>query len=1290
MSKTMDKALTFLLLVGFVCVPAWAQRNLLPEPQIQENRSLGDAPGKWHRTYVNPNHVNATLTVGAISGNLEIRREGKTGSSGWRIVLKGISSGDYTLDTGVTCSSRAVATVYSFDDRQQVSLVLQKTFQPGENLAQAEVFSVPEGSENIRLEFAVLDNGVASWLKPRLFKGRYAKEELPAREEPKADDISSTGSLELLETDTVFQEVQTTPRNEIVLDPFTGMRVELDGGVSSHNANCRKNNDGSWVFRIRNRAVDISAAAWRLDFPRKRLSKGRLLEMTYRLKGLAYVRISYPALLLGEQPLLYSSELYSDGEIHRVLCLLPQDVEAENVSISLRTDADELSLELFSLRLFADVAALPWEQCGRLDFPAWGERIDFSKRVRRSQRALLPELLELRGKVYDYAMTPEGTVEMDGACFHLDSLWNVLEGVQAPPSAELDKREPESGLPWMGVGRAFDETIEIPLSGKAGELWLLLAARMTAFSRNGATPVMPPQFAAHEVISMEIRYEDGTVDKAYPYSLADKGYSIQRFTGAYAVPLNPRKTLSRAVLHSYFRPDQGSVYLMAATLNRQGHRLIPETVLHPAKQIIRQLPAPKAQALKVVIDDVGFTMENGWYSLCGTTENGFAVVSLEQKISPDEPLRMEKGGLEIDVNGKTMTGEDFIVITRQGLSDGMAFHLRSKKDAPASLELELRISGDDRSGEIRFNASLVNRGTARIAPRIRFPFLHGVQIGKNYAQNWLYFPKYYSLHTNETNTYAHSPANERAYFVQFMDAYNPDAGYGLELMTHNLEGTMMDYGLHKAEDGLRYYVQYPAQWQMMAPGESRRLSETSLLVHAGDWHQALKLYRQWCAGWYHPVKKEGLDWWRKSWIVRNEFFNKQYNWVLPVYLPDKDEFRFEAIRRLAERRWNEMPDIFHLWGWNVPPLYPGEKTRTGTPRANYADGEFDPKNYLAGAKRLVAIVRTQQEKGTHMSFYTIPSYLPKASPMGRTRGSEVTQILGDGQPLQDGQCYFPCPWVWADTFVAACVRAQKEIGFNALYIDISPFPRDYACYSTKHGHSVPLNVNLASRKILRRLREELPEGVALWHEDPACDVDTQWSSGSLTYYHVSGSENRAPNYAATTKAPLMMPPRQSILRYVFPRYKMFVIPVGLTSSSMVMRFYHAPFFNGEGIYDSTTGLYNERTIRVMRKAIAIQRKYADAFLSDNVEPLVETEAAGIYANRFESADGRETLWTLYNGKYETYRGSVLEVDYRPGDKFIDIWNNCPVQNVVKGNRATLFLEIDPQMVGAVARQSSSK
>ena len=1253
--------------------------NLFPLPQIQQNRSLGDAPGKWHRTHVNPAVVTAKLTVGSKDGSLEIFREGKPGVSSWRINLTGLAAGAYTLDTGVTSSEKALIDIYAFDAKGKSKLIFLRRYTKAAARKIGETIEIPEGTVRVRFGFGVEDNGIASYKMPRLFTGKLPPETLP----PRAGENRRGIRMDLLPRLGNFEKVSAQVRNTFVIDPFTGIKVELNGGTAAENGVCRKKDDGTWLFTMKNRPVDTTASAWTARFPAQTVPAGTLFQLSYVLKGICYTRIAYPVLYLNDVPLLYSSECYNDGLPHTVVGMIPKEIAADQLKLHLRTDGEELSFHMTDFQLFPDVESLPGATGVTGKMPDGTEKLALEGVVRQRQRTALKEALELRQKVYDYTLLGEGDLILNGLGFHVDDEWNVLYGKDAPAPSGLGKKV--GTVPLRGHGQAFDHVLTLTPTGKAKELWLLLGAQMPAFGRTGATPVRPPQFAAHEVVSAEIEYADGTVDHAFPYSPADKGFSIQRFTGAYAVPLDPDKELRRVRLHSYFRPGMGEIFLMAATLNRTAPACIPEKVLDPPRQAVtrREPPAGK-QPLKIVKDDRGVVLENDWYKMRIATADGFRITELQQKIVREEPLTLDpESGLEIDWKGKTLTGRDFRVTECRMLADGVLLQLSAKPETGTALTLTLRITGG-KDGEIVFRASMKNTGTARIAPRTRFPLLKKVRLGKSYEDNWIYFPKYYSLHSNQL-TYAHCPGNERAYFVQFYDAYNPAAGYGLELMTHNLDSIVLDYGLHKGLEGLQFYIQYPAPWYMMDSGESKDLAETTLNFHVGDWHQAFRHYKAWVRTWYKPVKKGKLEWWLDSQVARCEFFNKQYDWVLPIYLEKEDRFRLDELLDLGKRRWGTNPDILHLWGWNCPPLYPGEAPRRGTPRANYADGEFAPKNYFKGPERLGALLKKQQDDGMRISLYAIPSYLPKACPVGKARGKDVVQIQGNGQPLVDDQCYFPCIWAWMDTFVAACARAQKALHFDALYVDISPFPRDYTCYSTRHGHSVPLNINLASRQLFRKIRDVLPEGVAFWHEDPAADVETQWSSGCMTYYHVTGSENRAPNYAETTAAPTAMPPRQSILRFAFPKYKMFAIPIGLTNGNMNMRYYHNPFFNGEGYSDSTTGLYNDRTMPIMRRALQLQKQFAHLYNSDSITPMIETEAAEIYANEFDDPESKQTLWTLYNGRFQTYRGAVLKVPYQPGDQFKDVWNDRILTPEIQGNYAVLALELPPQMVGAILR-----
>lgn len=1086
-----------------------------------------------------------------------------------------------------------------------------------------------------------------------------------------------------------FVECEAEVKDEVVIDPMTGIRLDLRGGVASKDNSMEKSEAGSWHFSMRNRPVDTSVAEWMGNLTEKEIPAGSLFQIRYKCSGLCYTRNAYPVITLGNRPLLLSSECYNDAKQHSLVGVLDETLTPQALKVHLRCDGEHAELELFSVQILPSIKEL---ECRFPVNEAMPEGLEAVKIQGGKQtiEASIAELLKMRGKLYDVERLMPGMQKIGGLFFSIDKDTGIDWGRAIASPADLNKIEEESGLPWRGHGQAFDDRISLPLSGKAAELWLVLAGRMVAFAKTGATPVRPPDIGAHEVFSAEIRYADGTVDYAFPYSIADKGFSIRRFLGAYALALNPEKELKEVIFHNYSRPNLAKAGLVAATLNRSCPRVIPDDILNPPVKKLNVVSAPAMEIpLEVTVGEGRFSLENSWYRLEGVTEPGFAITALSQKIAGKQPLLIAPSSFELALNGRELTGMDFHVAEVKRLQKGLEFRLVPLKETAEALEIQISITGGT-DGEIVFNGSMKNIGETRIGPRMRFPVLQNVKLGNDYEENWLYFPKYYSIHTNESENYCFCPGDERAYFVQFYDCYNPLAGYGLELMTHNLQGKVLDYGLFKTASGIKYFIQYPAPWYMMNSGESKSFSETSLILHQGDWHNAFELYKKWCGTWHRTVNGAGLEWWRNSWILRNEFFNKQYDWVHPIYLEDKGEFRMDAICRLASRRWAGMPEIMHFWGWNVPPLYPGEEPRRGTPRANYADGEFDPKNYIGGPERLRNLVRELQANGSRVSFYAIPAYLPKACPIGKSRGMEITQVLPNGQPLIDPQCYFPCAWCWADTFVAACRRAWDAVGFDALYIDISPFPREYSCYSAKHGHPTPLNMNETSREIFRKMREALPEGVAILHEDPACDVDTQWSSGCMTYYHVTGSENRAPNYAEHMTAAQLLPPRQSILRFAFPKYKMLAIPVGLTSGNMEMRFYHAPFFNGEGLVDNTTGCYNDRTILVMRHAHEILKANSECFNSDGISPLVPTEAYGIYANYFPAPDGNKRLWTLYNGRFYSYRGAVLKVKHEEGAVYRDLWNNREIIPVpAEDGYVILHAELPPQMVGCISCEINS-
>ena len=85
--------------------------------------------------------------------------------------------------------------------------------------------------------------------------------------------------------------------------------------------------------------------------------------------------------------------------------------------------------------------------------------------------------------------------------------------------------------------------------------------------------------------------------------------------------------------------------------------------------------------------------------------------------------------------------------------------------------------------------------------------------------------------------------------------------------------------------------------------------------------------------------------------------------------------------------------------------------------------------------------------------------------------------------------------------------------------------------------------------------------------------------------------------------------------------------------------------------------------------------------------LVPTERAGIYANKFPGKN--RTLWTLYNERMTTVRGTVLAIPHIEGAIYEDIWNGVALQPRIENGMALIDLRLDPQAIGAITQTVSS-
>jgi hypothetical protein len=1066
-------------------------------------------------------------------------------------------------------------------------------------------------------------------------------------------------------------------------DQMGGQTPEMARRTSVTNAYSAQKDGRAWVFRVAGSVPEIRMMRWQQRTARPDAAAGPYYVLRYRAKGqrrdyhpLAVLAIS-GADAKGQAatvPLLDCSEVINDGCWHVVLGKMASAMTVGSIDVQLSTIGSEAMLEIGPCTFyhscvsrvgagFPHVAAPTNKKC---------RAVDLARLFNDNAQAAIERSLKVHGKVVDWDSLPEGAMMVaEGVPLMLGP---ATKNIVVPPS---DPKANQGTVNVLGTKLsktnykrvARDDRVAVPVSGKASEVYFTLVSEMAPTSGRYALPRIPLQLFNADTFVVEIVYAQGDADWAFPYSPADRGYCLQRALGTYVVPADPRRELKSLVFHNRFYG--ASFNLAAVTLNSGPATTLTPSRVNPPPYRVANVPRPATQQARFVQDGNRLTIENGDYLCQIDCASGFEISRLAHKWSSQAAIALGSGsGLEVYLGDRVLTGRDF-KLEKLDVAGCMTSISLLSKESSVPLRLTIHISADS-TQQLTFGAVAANMGESPLAARIRFPMLKRLAIG-GVPDTWMFFPQCRNVCTKQPGTYF--APNDRPFVMQFFDVFNPRAGVGVALLTHNLNQDVLDYSVRKNARGVEAFVQYPDEYHVIRPGGEMKLTDTCLVFHGGDWHGALAAYQGWLQTWYKPVKTQGLDWWRRSFTLRSHMAARGYSWVAPIFDAEKNRYRFEDLRKEDEAYLGLKPDVFHLGGW---------VDRKNLHDGDFNSGDYAPKDFTGGADVLRAAIRQAQGNGIRVSLYTIPDRVAKLSRVGKDLGPQIAGVKANGALQQDERCWYVCigEKQWQDRYVAALKRAQKETGADAIYVDVFGYTRGYACHSKTHGHEVPMNVNKVCNQLIRRLREELPEGVAIWSEFLLPDVNSQFTSGNITYYFLTLHDYMVPSYDLPDRAPSFTPLAQSVHRFAFPHIKQFGFPVGFESGpcSHELRFL---FFNGEGVDDVGWLLYDSRDLARVRNWLAIQREFADCFASQRPQPLVSTEAGEVYANEFPG--GGRTAWTLFNARFVTYRGPVLCVDHRPGDIYYDAWNHKPLKPEIRDGRATISVGLDPQGLGCVVR-----
>jgi len=101
------------------------------------------------------------------------------------------------------------------------------------------------------------------------------------------------------------------------------------------------------------------------------------------------------------------------------------------------------------------------------------------------------------------------------------------------------------------------------------------------------------------------------------------------------------------------------------------------------------------------------------------------------------------------------------------------------------------------------------------------------------------------------------------------------------------------------------------------------------------------------------------------------------------------------------------------------------------------------------------------------------------------------------------------------------------------------------------------------------------------------------------------------------------------------------------------------FFNGVGYesWENVWGIWNQmddRDAEALRRVATIERAYSSVLLSPQWEPHTPMLEYGVFASRFPA--GNQTLWTVVNRNAYDVAGRQIEVPYRQGVRYFDLWH----------------------------------
>jgi len=660
------------------------------------------------------------------------------------------------------------------------------------------------------------------------------------------------------------------------------------------------------------------------------------------------------------------------------------------------------------------------------------------------------------------------------------------------------------------------------------------------------------------------------------------------------------------------------------------------------------------------------------------------LVSLYNEVAAAEMVRQGDAAalFLVETGKKRFAGtRDFVLNSVAPIPQRSGF-AASLASASIGVEATLTVWADD---DLHMGLVLTNRGAKPLDFKAAFPHLEGLAISDRPEDDHYFFPWGGGIFSDAPAVIRRGYGDHEAIY-QVMDLYGPARGGGLAVWCCDQDGRHKVLALRKhvpgrpemngdaantpCADEYRWTsslgavpgigLAYEYLRRTRKPGESFTPKDARLLVHAGDWRQAMQAYADWChQAWQFrpypsrlgPILNMIAVGWANDCLFRDGKYRTDFiqprgdcyelmSWWDWSALGPKGVPIDQFAQKLGEGKQREWAAYF------VKDPVTGKMMFGNNP------GDYDGYNArFGGLAAFRDAIREYQKRGVFVTLYTDPFRVDHNSKCGQKWGKLWGVVQPDGKHREDYDAWRMCHDVaeYRRWVAEAMARVIRETGADGIRLDEYGHAGS-ACCSTLHEHTyaepgiTEWQRGVAeTTKLVRQAMDAARPGSVLTTEHPGYDFLMQFIDGCITY-------------DLSVQATSLRPVECNLQRFYFPECKAYELVYG------GLRFdpgHQRRFWNAVASFGSMYPLPMDTVLR----------ENAEVFASRDCQALVPTMARQVYVNRF--AAGEKTALMLYNGTGHTFAGPVLRIELRPNERLFDLLQGQEADVTREGDSAVV-------------------